>query len=74
MFLIGALRHHPPSSGERIMTGVKPCPWQERWFHNHRIVCLDQQKRLAHSFAVTSSTGYHTFRTERAAMAFIRSL
>lgn len=42
------------------------------WYKNRHIVCLDPFLRLPFNWAVNDSSGYHEFRTLRAAKAYIR--
>lgn len=54
------------------MTGLK-CFQSDVFYMNHRIIVLDPQQRLSHSFAVIHN-GYNTFRTIFAARKFIRGI
>lgn len=54
------------------MTGLRSFD-QDVYFMGHRIVVLDAQQRLSHSFVVVHN-GYHTFKSIYAARKFIRTL
>lgn len=54
------------------MTGLRSFD-SDVFFMGQRIIVLDAQQRLSHSFAVIHN-GYHTFRSVYAARKFIRSI